>query len=62
MDVNFNLVSGLNELEMFTFNQADLKEDTLDEAEHSEYSLEGNICYTKDDLESKEFIIKVQKR
>jgi len=55
-------VSGLNELEMFTFNQADLKEDTLDEAEHSEYSLEGNICYTKDDLESKEFIIKVQKR
>ena len=47
---------------MFAFNQEDLKEDTLNEAEHSEYSLEGNICYGKDDLESKEFIVKVQKR
>jgi hypothetical protein len=60
--VTFNLVSGLNELEMFAFNQEDLKEDTLSEAEHSEYSLEGYICYGKEDIESKEFIIKVQKR
>lgn len=38
-DVSFNLISGLNEMEIFVFNQEDLKEDTVKEAEESAYSL-----------------------
>lgn len=32
-DVSFNLVSGLNQMELFVFNQENLKEDSIKEAE-----------------------------
>ena len=32
-DVSFNLISGLNQMELFVFNQENLKEDSIKEAE-----------------------------
>ena len=49
-------------MEIFVFNQEDLKEDTVKEAEESAYSLQGYVFIAKDDLQNKEFIIKVRKR